>query len=257
MSSPLSAVSSILAPNLIHSTSTTLITTSIHAVSKIFGHHAAEASQSWSTETHSEAKNLVASIKNGLGPFAASGDIEAQERALEILQLLGFVEADLASHTPPARKADNGDTIPGLDNGFESNTESAPSYPKSLFLFQPLFTSHELNAVGYKAQDAVRIPEGLNLDMDIVPGGGFGEMPDEDLRSEEEETEMELGQGGGAGMDELRRVLREQEDKDRKKGRRKGKDKKIDGEVMSPEEKAEKTRVRLGTLARCLNLTLL
>lgn len=185
----------------------------------------------------------MASIKNGLGPFAASGDIEAQERALEALQLLGFVEADLASHTPPMKKSDNGDAIPGMDGGFESNLEAQPSYPKSLFLFQPLFTSHELNAVAYKAQDAVRIPEGLNLDMDIVPGGGFGDLPDEDLESEEEEKGLELGEGGGAGMDELRRVLREQEEKDRKKGRRKGKDRKVEGEVMSPEEKAEKARV--------------
>lgn len=213
-------------------------------MSKIFGHYAAEVSQSWSSESHAETKNLVSSIKNGLGPFAASGDIETQERALEALQLLGFVEADLASHKPPTKKNENGDAIPGMDGGFESNTEGAPSYPKSLFLFQPLFTSHELNAVAYKAQDAVRIPEGLNLDMDIVPGGGFGDLPDEDLESEEEEKGLELGEGGGAGMDELRRVLREQEEKDRKKGRRKGKDRKIEGEVISPEEKAEKAKVR-------------
>jgi AP-3 complex subunit delta-1 len=131
-----------------------------------------------------------------------------------------------------------------MEGGFESNNDAAPSYPKSLFLFQPLFTTHELNAVAYKAQDAVRIPEGLNLDQDIVPGGGFGDLPSEDLESEEEEKGLDLGEGGGAGMEELRRVLREQDGKEKKKGRRKGKEKKIEGEVMSPEEKAEKARVR-------------
>jgi AP-3 complex subunit delta-1 len=44
-------------------------------------------------------------------------------------------------------------------------------------------------------------------------------------------------------MEELRRVLREQDGAEKKKGRRKGKERKADGEVMSPEEKAEKARV--------------
>lgn len=212
-------------------------------MSKIFGHYAAATSQSWSAESHIEATNLVKSIKDGLAPFAVSSDIEVQERALEALQLFSFVEADLTSHTPPVRNNGAADEIPGIEGGFEAST--IPSYPKSLFLFQPLFASHELNAVGYKAQEAVRIPEGLNLDHDIVPGGGFADLPDEDLESEEEEKGLDLGEGGGAGMEELRRVLREQEDKDRKKGRRKGKGKKAEGEVMSPEEKAEKARVGL------------
>jgi AP-3 complex subunit delta-1 len=123
--------------------------------------------------------------------------------------------------------------------------EGQPSYPKSLFLFQPLFTTYELNAVAFKAQDAVRIPEGLNLDQEIVPGGGFGDLPDEDIESEEEDKTLDLGEGGGAGMEELRRVLREQEGTDKKKGRRKGKERKAEGEIMSPEEKAEKARVCL------------
>jgi AP-3 complex subunit delta-1 len=244
LSSPLSAISSILAPSLIHSPSPSLVSTSIQAVSKIFGQYAASISQSWSSESHVEAKNLVSSIQSGLAVFTTSSDIEIQERAVEALQLLGFVDADLTSHVPPARTAKgSSDDIPGMEGGFESNNEGQPSYPKSLFLFQPLFTTHELNAVAYKAQDAVRIPEGLNLDQDIVPGGGFGDLPSEDLESEEEEQGLDLGEGGGAGMDELRRVLREQDGKDKKKGRRKGKEKKVEGEVISPEEKAEKARV--------------
>jgi len=46
-------------------------------------------------------------------------------------------------------------------------------------------------------------------------------------------------------MEELRRVLREQDGKEKKKGRKKGKEKKVEGEVMFPEEKAEKARVCL------------
>jgi AP-3 complex subunit delta-1 len=241
----LSAISSILSPSLSHSPSPTLISTSIQAVSKIFGQYAANVSQSWSAESHVEAKNLVSSIKNGLAVFTASSDIDIQERAVEALQLLGFVDADLNSHVPPTRTAKATEDIPGMEGGFEASSDSQPSYPKSLFLFQPLFTTHELNAVAYKAQDAVRIPEGLNLDQDIVPGGGFADLPSEELESEEEEKGLDLGEGGGAGMEELRRVLREQDGKEKKKGRKKGKEKKVEGEVMSPEEKAEKARVRL------------
>lgn len=154
------------------------------------------------------------------------------------------MEADLNSHVPPAASSkDSQSAIPGIEGGFESGNDAQPSYPKSLFLFQPLFTTYELNAVAYKAQEAVRIPEGLNLDQEIVPGGGFGDIPNEEIESEEEDKTLDLGEGGGAGMEELRRVLREQEGAEKKKGRRKGKERKADGEVMSPEEKAEKARV--------------
>ena len=45
-------------------------------------------------------------------------------------------------------------------------------------------------------------------------------------------------------MEELRRVLREQDAEDKRKGKKsKGKGKKVDGESLSLEEKAEKDRV--------------
>jgi AP-3 complex subunit delta-1 len=82
----------------------------------------------------------------------------------------------------------------------------------------------------------VRIPEGLDLDAEIVPRGGFLEI-EEDAASEEEEAaerEVDLGTGGGAGMDELRRVLRDQE------RARRGKKKKSE---MTAEERAERRKV--------------
>lgn len=220
---------------------------SLHAVGKIFATYAADISSSWTTETHSEAKNLVSSIKAGLQPFSSSPDIEIQERAVEISTLLSFVEADLKSHNTLPTVVKNGDDIPGLEGGFEgSNDTSNPPYPKSLFLFQPLFTSHELNAVAISAQSSIRVPEGLDLEAEIVPQSGLGDVHDEELESEEEKG-IDLGEGGGAGLEELRRVLREQEKgatKKKGKGRSKGKERKIEGEVMSVEEKADKERVR-------------
>ncbi|WVF68678.1 hypothetical protein IAT40_003450 [Kwoniella sp. CBS 6097] len=234
LSSPLSAISSILSPTL-HLSSPSLVSLSLHATAKIFGHHAAAISASWSTEKHDETKALVASIKSGLAPFLGSADIEIQERAVEFTQLFSFIEADLNHHVPPARTSAPVEDIPGVQDGFAENESADPPYPKSLFLFEPLFSSHELNAVAYKAQEAVRLPDGLDLDRDIVPGGGFGMDGGEDEIESEEEKEKEvvdLGEGGGAGMEELRRVLREQQ----KKGKRR------EGETKEEREKRRAAR---------------
>ena len=213
---------------------------SLHAAAKIFGHHAAQISTAWSAERHEETKNLLSSVKDGLEPFAAQPDIESQERAAELLVLLSFVEADLASHFPS--RDDGAAGLLEVEGGFEES-KANPPYPKSLFLFQPLFTAYELNAVAYKAQIAVRLPESLDLDRDFVPGGGFAELDADDAEDESEpEKGLDLGDGGGAGMEELRRVLREQDEKDRKKSK-KGRGRRADGEVLTIEEKEEKQRV--------------
>ncbi|WWC73451.1 uncharacterized protein I206_107421 [Kwoniella pini CBS 10737] len=220
LSSPLSAISSILSPTL-HLSSSSLISLSLHSAAKIFGHYTANISSHWSVETHEEAKALVISMKSGLHTFLSKGDIEVQERAFEFDQLLSFVQADLNNHMPTVKQISSPeDDVPEVMGGFAeslaTDDESNPSYPKSLFLFEPLFTSHELNAVAYRAQEAVRIPEGLDLDAEIIPGGGFGTLS-EDEESEEEKTAFDLGEGGGEGMEELRRVLREQDKKGKKR----------------------------------------
>ncbi|KLT44069.1 Adaptor protein complex AP-3 delta subunit [Cutaneotrichosporon oleaginosum] len=242
LGSSLSAMSNILPPSLPRS-APSLAVLSVHAEAKVFAHYAARASEEWSKEKHAEAKNVVASVRKGLAPFLSSSDIDIQERAFELTQLLAFVDADLAKHVPPSRASSG---IPGVDGGFENESkEGEPPYPKSLFLFQPLFTGHELNSVGYRAQEAVRIPEGLDLEAEIVPRGGFLEI-EEDAASEEEEAEREvdLGTGGGAGMDELRRVLRDQE------RARRGKKKKSD---MTPEERAERRKRKAARRERAKN----
>lgn len=238
LSSPLSAISSILSPTL-HLSSPSLISTSLQSASKIFGRHTATVSSSWSSDQHEQTKNLVSSVRDGLQPFTTHLDIEAQERATELLVLLSFVEADLATHNPPQGNASA--DVANVEGGFEER-HSDPPYPKSLFLFQPLFTAHELNAVAYKAQEAVRIPEGLDLDRDIVPGGGFLDLEAAEAEEESEaERGLDLGEGGGAGMDELRRVLREQDENDKRKAK-KGKARKKEGE-LTVEERDGKERV--------------
>ncbi|KAK1923811.1 armadillo-type protein [Papiliotrema laurentii] len=246
LTSQLSVISSILSPTFAQA-SPHILSTSIQAVAKIFGYYAAHVSTTWSADTHEELKNLVSSIKSAVSPLRSSAEIEVQERAFELIQLLSFVEADLRQHAPP--KASTSEGVPGVEGGFGADDSIAdPPYPKSLFLLQPLFTSHELNAVATQAQGSVRVPDGLDLDRDFVPGGGFPEDLEKDEEEEaqsEDEAGIDLGTGGGKGMEELRRVLREQEaeEKAARKGKKaKGKGKKVDGEVLSPEQRAEKEK---------------
>ena len=251
LASPLTAISN-LTPAGLESASPVLISLSLQAVTKIVGTHCAEVSSTerWSRETHAQTKDLIASVRSGIAPLVKQSDLDVQERASEFDGLIQFIGADLSGHTPPAARVIAPiavEEIPGMEGGFEAEGSSSsrngdvkeeePAYPKSLFLLQPLFTAHELNAVSEQAQGAVRTPDGLVLDRDFVPGGGWAGNEVELLESSADEQEKEsvaeaLGQGGGAGMEELRRVIREGQ----KKGKRR------EGETA--EEKRERHAVR-------------
>nr|KIR46969.1 AP-3 complex subunit delta-1 [Cryptococcus bacillisporus CA1280] len=244
LSSPLSAISNLLLP----STSTTITSLSVQAVAKIFGYYCTIAASSWSGDKFEEIKILVASIDRGLAEVErdAKGDMEVLERVGEIKGLLGFVKADLEHHAPPQStlRRDSESSIPELEGGFEAEAKQTnqdePPYPKSLYVFPPLSTSHPLNAVASYAQSSIPVPDGLDLDADLVPGGGWPEDIEEVDESEEEREKggLDLGEGGGEGMEELRRVMRE--------GRKKKKGKK--GE--EGEDKVEKMRRKAARRAK-------
>ncbi|KIR60192.1 AP-3 complex subunit delta-1 [Cryptococcus bacillisporus CA1873] len=244
LSSPLSAISNLLLP----STSTTITSLSVQAVAKIFGYYCTIAASSWSGDKFEEIKILVASIDRGLAEVErdAKGDMEVRERVGEIKGLLGFVKADLEHHAPPQStiRRDSESSIPELEGGFEAEAKQTnqdePPYPKSLYVFPPLSTSHPLNAVASYAQSSIPVPDGLDLDADLVPGGGWPEDIEEVDESEEEREKggLDLGEGGGEGMEELRRVMRE--------GRKKKKGKK--GE--EGEDKVEKMRRKAARRAK-------
>ncbi|ADV22388.1 AP-3 complex subunit delta-1 [Cryptococcus gattii E566] len=244
LSSPLSVISNLLSP----STSTTITSLSVQAVAKIFGYYCTIAASSWSGDKFEEIKALVASIDRGLAEVErdAKGDMEVLERIGEIKGLLGFVKADLEHHVPPQSmiRRDSESSIPELEGGFEAEAKQTnqdePPYPKSLYIFPPLSTSHPLNAVASYAQSSIPVPDGLDLDTDLVPGGGWPEDIEEVDESEEEREKdgLDLGEGGGEGMEELRRVMRE--------GRKKKKGKK--GE--EGEDKVEKMRRKAARRAK-------
>lgn len=58
------------------------------------------------------------------------------------------------------------------------NAGGHPAYPKSLLLINPLFSTYELNSVNFAAQDSITVPEGLDLDVWIVPPPQEFLMPD-------------------------------------------------------------------------------
>jgi hypothetical protein len=63
------------------------------------------------------------------------------------------------------------------------------NYPKSLFLLRPLFTGYEMNSIGYKAQESVRLPDDLDLDATLVDWAPDDATLDFDFPAEEEDAE--------------------------------------------------------------------
>ena len=85
------------------------------------------------------------------------------------MRLFTFIRADLASFRPE----DDSTTGPTVDE-----TGQNPTYPKSLLLINPLFSTYELNSVNTAAQDSIPVPESLDLDAWIVPPPREYNMPD-------------------------------------------------------------------------------
>ncbi|THV06465.1 Ap3d1 protein [Dendrothele bispora CBS 962.96] len=140
-----------------------IIAVYLHAATKIFGFWAADLASRWSDDDLQEVKNLVQLVLTGVGKFVASPHIEVQERAANATQLFTFIQADLNAYRPRPEMPSFADT----GSSFEGTTE--PHFPKSLFLIEPLISSHELNPVAAQAQSRVPVPEGLDLDSWIIP----------------------------------------------------------------------------------------
>ncbi|KAJ3755997.1 adaptin N terminal region-domain-containing protein [Lentinula raphanica] len=138
----------------------------IQAAKKIFGFYAAELAQQWTDDDLNSVKTTVQMVIDRLSPFIGSPHIEVQERAANTIQLFNFILADLNAYRP--RPVDN--PFDESSSSFAgSSVASEPSFPKSLFLIQPLFSSYDLNPVAQHAQASVPIPAGLDLDAWIVP----------------------------------------------------------------------------------------
>ncbi|EIW87162.1 Adaptor protein complex AP-3 delta subunit [Coniophora puteana RWD-64-598 SS2] len=215
----------------------------IQAVLKTFGQWAADCAQEWSEGLLPQLKNSVDTIIEGLSPLVTSPHIEVQERAANVIQLFTFVKHDLAAHQP--KHVLDPTTENAFADGFDTMAGVAvePTFPKSLYLISPLFSSHELHPVAPAAQASVPVPEGLNLDAWIVP-----EMEEKPVvRLEADEEVVDRKKKGKKGKE------REKDGPGKvKKGSKKRKEERNDygyGDTLAPapdetpEEKAERERV--------------
>ncbi|KAF9486404.1 Adaptor protein complex AP-3 delta subunit [Pholiota conissans] len=161
-----------LLPYLLQPDITTLapdiIATYIQAAVKIFGFWASELAQRWRDDNLPEIRQAVDSVIKCVRGLAASQYLEVQERAANTVELFSFISADLSSYVPRSDVSSNSfaGTSLALD---ESTLLEEPTFPKSLYLIQPLFSIYELNPVATNAQANVVVPEGLDIDAWIVP----------------------------------------------------------------------------------------
>ncbi|KAH9049511.1 Adaptor protein complex AP-3 delta subunit [Lactarius hengduanensis] len=131
----------------------------LQAAIKLFGTWSMELSQDWDSGRIQDAREVVDALISRLKDFTSHSEIEVQERAANAVKLFTFIQADLVSFhlDDPA----SGTPV--------DDTSQHPAYPKSLLLINPLFSTYELNSVNFAAQDSISVPEGLDLDVWIVP----------------------------------------------------------------------------------------
>lgn len=150
-------------------------------------------------------------------------------------QLFSFIQADIA-HRPqtiPLSVPIEDDEIPSSSAPFTPPvTDIEPSFPKSLYLLRPLFTSYELNYVATTAQANVRVPDGLDLDVWLIP-----------IEKEAVQAEGEAAKNGTTkvGRKKEKGIRSDGKSKRRKKGDREAEQ--PDLPTATPEERAERKRV--------------
>ncbi|KAF7792545.1 hypothetical protein EIP86_003586 [Pleurotus ostreatoroseus] len=171
----------------------------LQAAIKVFGSWTAELADRWDDEDLTKVRSTVDTVVGQASEFASNSDIEVQERAANILQLLTFVRADLTVFRP--RTEIGFEYGEGAASGFGSEPSEEPRFPKSLYLVQPLFNAYELNPVASFAQDSVPVPEGLDLNAWIVPPPKEEAIviEDEELTGEVKHKKVKKGKGKDTG----------------------------------------------------------
>ncbi|PHH70822.1 hypothetical protein CDD82_6908 [Ophiocordyceps australis] len=124
-------------------------TTALLAVAKVFATVAGDDMVMWTAERKTQISLLMARILHVAEPLAMHPNLEVQERAVELIELLKLTAE--AANGQPASTDDEPHDAPLL------LTQAIPS----------LFNGWELNSVAPGAQKNVPKPEGLDLDEPI------------------------------------------------------------------------------------------
>ncbi|PHH81184.1 hypothetical protein CDD80_17 [Ophiocordyceps camponoti-rufipedis] len=128
-----------------------LCTTALFAVLKVFASVAGDDLEPWSAERKCRTSLLLARIINVTEPLALHPNLEVQERAVQLVELLKLT-AEATSEQPASTDHERRDPPLLL-------TQAIPS----------LLNGWELNSVASGAQRNVPKPEGLDLDEPIHP----------------------------------------------------------------------------------------
>ncbi|KAI9272741.1 adaptin N terminal region-domain-containing protein [Phascolomyces articulosus] len=112
----------------------------VHNIIKIYAFWANELIDEWNTELQTEFVKVTEVMKDKMGMFTRSVDLEVQERACNARAIFDIVLAAISQ---------------------DLTTEHAPLALQGL---PTLFSLYELNPVAPKAQKKVPVPEGLDLD---------------------------------------------------------------------------------------------
>ncbi|CAE6442234.1 unnamed protein product [Rhizoctonia solani] len=216
----------------------------IQSALKVFGFWAADRAERWDDTTGADVLREVERTSESLRAFAKMADPEVQERAANALQLFRFIQADVVGFEARRTAAQNKSKDKPEPEAPESESEAAqaesettldeskpdePSYPKSMYLLQPLRVSFELNYVAPHAQSSVPVPDGLNLDAWIVP-------PPKAKHLQEEEQPKKV----------KKKVKGKEKERDPTKKRKSKKTEEQD----TPEEKAATAKARAERLER-------
>lgn len=182
----------------------------LHNGIKVYASWLAALSANWEEAHLAQIVSVTAALEERLASCASSANVELQERAAELGQLLELVRKGLDAPRPVAPADEN--TADGFGSGAtdpyeESRGFAAPEGsagpalpPASLLLLSPAFTSHELNPVNSKAQGMVTLPAGLDLDMAIVARSRRDEPASED--EQVDDFGRPRGKGKAVAVDE-------------------------------------------------------
>jgi AP-3 complex subunit delta len=185
-------------------------------------------------------------------------------QASNIFQLLTFMRADLSKHQERSS--------PSSTSNLESSDSSLPplsktpwaepSFPKSLYLIRPLHV-RELNGIAPQPQANVRVPEGLDLEIRIVPLSRF-KVEDLGIIASNNEESIE---NASAATNRRKKGKGKAEDESAKEKSKGTKRKKRDplmaeayienpGDAAAREKASEGLFLRTGTNQRCDSLLL-
>lgn len=165
----------------------------VHNGVKIYSHWLQTLANNWEESCLDQIRSITSALEGQLVACARSADVELQQRAAELSGVLALVRKGLDA--PRTSSHQNvtcgfGDTdVDDLDLTPSDTLDKPQPAPPTLRLLAPLFTAHELNPVNPKAQSMVAVPEGLDLDVEIVSQAARPRVAELDLSGDDAEVD--------------------------------------------------------------------